>query len=333
MSGKKIYLSMIVAVLVLMIGAVAVQASSPYAVQTGPCYYKTGVMNWGNIIPSFCSPVSYTPPLQCCTNCNHAEFIRDVTIPDGSYIAPGGYFTKTWRIRNVSPSTWPLGTKLIFSSGSQMGAPASVNFPYAVAPGKSVDISVSMRAPSTPGSYKGNWMIQTPNGAVFGVGCNGQVPVWVSITTTPVSTCNCYGYVNCNCGDPCWGSGTCASYYPYYPNYPYQNVNPKYSQPKWLTRNPYCNNKIRAINDITIPDGTEFDPGTAFRKTWSMKNGGTCVWNEGYSLVFTGGDGMGGVQSVPLPKKVYPGETARISIDLKSPQLFRKLSRLLYAAR
>ncbi|HPS48995.1 MAG TPA: NBR1-Ig-like domain-containing protein, partial [Flexilinea sp.] len=88
-----------------------------------------------------------------------------------------------------------------------------------------------------------------------------------------------------------------------------------------ITKNPYCNNKIRSVNDITIPDDTEMDPGASFRKTWSMKNGGTCVWNEGYSLIFSGGDAMGGRTPVFLPNPVYPGETVEISIDLKAPNI------------
>ena len=34
------------------------------------------------------------------------------------------------------------------------------------------------------------------------------------------------------------------------------------------------------VADVTIPDGTNFAPGTAFKKTWRLKNIGTNAWNS-----------------------------------------------------
>ena len=44
------------------------------------------------------------------------------------------------------------------------------------------------------------------------------------------------------------------------------------------------------ITDATVPDGTSFAPGTAFRKTWRLRNIGTCTWTTGYSLVYDSGE-------------------------------------------
>lgn len=44
---------------------------------------------------------------------------------------------------------------------------------------------------------------------------------------------------------------------------------------------PTCKNA--AFNgDITIPDGTVFKPWEKFTKAWSVKNTGTCTWDEGF---------------------------------------------------
>ena len=48
-----------------------------------------------------------------------AQFVRDVTIPDGSTYAPGATFTKTWRLRNAGTCTWS-GYVLVFDSGDAM---------------------------------------------------------------------------------------------------------------------------------------------------------------------------------------------------------------------
>ncbi|PWH12611.1 MAG: hypothetical protein DDG60_12565 [Anaerolineae bacterium] len=75
----------------------------------------------------------------------------------------------------------------------------------------------------------------------------------------------------------------------------------------------------RFVADVTVPDGTPYAPGTAFVKTWRLKNIGTCTWNSSYSLVFDAGDVMGGPSSLPLPGTVAPGEEIDISISLIAP--------------
>ena len=76
------------------------------------------------------------------------------------------------------------------------------------------------------------------------------------------------------------------------------------------------------IRDTTIPDGTQFLPGTAFTKTWEIKNTGTCAWDGTYSLVFGNeGDLMGAQLSRPLVSSgnVEAGESVKISVDLVAP--------------
>jgi len=50
-----------------------------------------------------------------------------------------------------------------------------------------------------------------------------------------------------------------------------------------------CNNSI-FVADITIPDGSILKPGEDFTKVWRIQNTGSCRWDEGYRLVFIGGD-------------------------------------------
>lgn len=50
-----------------------------------------------------------------------------------------------------------------------------------------------------------------------------------------------------------------------------------------------CNNNVYE-GDVTVPDGTIMKPGVDFVKQWAIRNTGTCTWDEGYALVFIGGD-------------------------------------------
>lgn len=70
--------------------------------------------------------------------------------------------------------------------------------------------------------------------------------------------------------------------------------------------------------DVTVPDGTSVEGGEDFKKTWRIKNAGTCVWSAGYRLTFVGGDQMDGAESVSVPE-TSPGQSAEISVGLTAP--------------
>ena len=72
----------------------------------------------------------------------------------------------------------------------------------------------------------------------------------------------------------------------------------------------------RFITDITIPDGTVFEPGIVFTKTWRLRNVGSCAWTSGYDIVFSGGDAMDAPGSVQLTSgTVDPGQSVDVSVD------------------
>jgi hypothetical protein len=82
-----------------------------------------------------------------------------------------------------------------------------------------------------------------------------------------------------------------------------------------------CNNSIY-VADITIPDGSVLKPGEDFTKIWRIQNTGNCKWDEGYRLVFIGGDQK--IDPVNFEFKlskdfVEPGKTTDIGIPLTAP--------------
>jgi hypothetical protein len=121
------------------------------------------------------------PPIQ---GADRAIFVADVTIPDGTVIAPGAAFTKTWKLQNAGTSTWTTGYSLAFVSGEKMGTISSVPIAQTVAPGAQIDISVDLVAPTTTGKYMGYWKMKNSAGQFFNdavyvlinVGSGGQNP-------------------------------------------------------------------------------------------------------------------------------------------------------------
>ncbi len=72
--------------------------------------------------------------------------------------------------------------------------------------------------------------------------------------------------------------------------------------------------------DVTIPDGTDMDPGESFTKIWRLKNGGSCTWTSGYDLVFVSGDNMSAPAAVQVTGgSVPPGAEIDVAVDLVAP--------------
>ena len=136
-------------------------------------------------IPATATPIpptaTFIVPTSTPIPCYWAQFIKDITVPDGTEMDAGKTFTKTWRLKNIGTCTWDTDFDLVFISGNAMSSPATVDFTDNVQPGETVDVSVSLTAPTEEGEYKGNWMLRSDNGVVFGLGASQDKPFWVSI--------------------------------------------------------------------------------------------------------------------------------------------------------
>jgi hypothetical protein len=112
----------------------------------------------------------------------------DVTIQDNTTMAPGQLFTKTWRLVNIGNCPWSQNFALVWFSGESLGTSPGVYLNQPVAKGQSVDIAVDMVAPTHPGVYQSNWKLRNSNGQLFGIGPNGDSPVWVKIIVVNTET-------------------------------------------------------------------------------------------------------------------------------------------------
>jgi uncharacterized protein YkwD len=84
--------------------------------------------------------------------------VADVTYPDNSQVDPGKSFIKTWRLKNTGTCTWNGNYTLVFSSGFSMDSPAVIPF-QTTPPGATIDLSVTLLAPTAPGVFTGSYQM------------------------------------------------------------------------------------------------------------------------------------------------------------------------------
>ena len=136
------------------------------------------------LTPSPSAPTA-SPTPTCTTS---AAFVADVTVPDGSVLAPNTPFVKTWRIRNAGTCDWGPGLTLTFVGGAQLGSPAVVAFPPTNA-GATRDISLNLKAPTAAGTYEGKWHLRGPDGErLTAVTVSIVVPATPTPTSPPSAT-------------------------------------------------------------------------------------------------------------------------------------------------
>lgn len=68
------------------------------------------------------------------------------------------------------------------------------------------------------------------------------------------------------------------------------------------------------LGDVNYPPGTVMKPGTKFNKTWTIKNTGTCTWDNDFDLYLSGGEAFGTNKYGDVPSGVIPGETIDVTV-------------------
>ncbi len=120
------------------------------------------------------------------SKCDSTQFIDhvilDVPVQDGTVVMPGTHFTKTWEVQNDGSCEWSTDYALVHVGGNPMGVPdVVVDLPSPVPSGQTVDLSVPMTAPFTPGTYTSEWMLRNAQGDLFGYGPTGERPLSITV--------------------------------------------------------------------------------------------------------------------------------------------------------
>ncbi len=119
--------------------------------------------------------------------CDNSIYVSDVTIPDGTTLAPGEVFTKTWSFKNTGTCAWTNDYSITFVSGSGMDGGTTTIEQYVSSNG-TAQISVSLAAPSTEGSYTGYWQLANEGGTRFGQSVYVQIVVSDDASTSTATT-------------------------------------------------------------------------------------------------------------------------------------------------
>ena len=80
-----------------------------------------------------------------------------------------------------------------------------------------------------------------------------------------------------------------------------------------------CENQLRYLKDLTIPDGTEVLPSERVTKRWLIINEGSCNWDQSYSLQLISGLTLGAKKN----QNLFParqGSRAIIEIMFTAPE-------------
>ncbi len=127
-------------------------------------------------------------PTTTANGCYDAAFVKDVNIADGTVLAPGEEFEKTWKFKNTGSCTWTSKFLMVFISGNDMQG-SDTRISQTVEFAKKADITVSLVAPKREGRYRGYWQLADKNGYTFGARVYVSIVVSDSAETlTPTKT-------------------------------------------------------------------------------------------------------------------------------------------------
>ncbi|CAN5714666.1 hypothetical protein BH10CHL1_BH10CHL1_22410 [soil metagenome] len=111
------------------------------------------------------------------------SYVADLNLDDKNMTAPpvmqlNQDFAKSWRLRNSGTCAWEPDFQLVYVNGNRAeasmgGSPLVIG--QRVEPGATVDLTVSLRAPQSYGTFQGFWMLRDNTSKLFGE------TIWVGI--------------------------------------------------------------------------------------------------------------------------------------------------------
>lgn len=148
----------------LVLGCVGGTAACTRTLENGASVREPPLGATGAELPAAASPTAVAPRLDCVDD---ARFVEDVTVPDGSLVAPGQVVDKRWEMENTGSCHWgpdyrlvPLGDNPLAAESEQALFPARA--------GARALWRVEFEAPEEPGEYIGQWVAVNPAGQSFG---------------------------------------------------------------------------------------------------------------------------------------------------------------------
>jgi hypothetical protein len=119
-------------------------------------------------LTSAATPIPPASPIpissEICEN-NSYEFVRDIGVQDEDVFFPGEEFDKIWQIKNSGDCSWESGFTISYWLGDYFGTQREHDLrDISIHPNETLDVTVPMKAPTSPGRYTGKWVIRDPSG-------------------------------------------------------------------------------------------------------------------------------------------------------------------------
>ena len=126
-------------------------------------------------------PSSGAPtPTPLCSN--DAQYLEDLTLPDGTEVIPGAALDKRWLILNRGSCAWGPEYRLVQVGESRIEGPRELAL-YPAVPGSQAVWQVAMTAPPEKGEYISRWQARAPDGTFFG----DEVYVQIVVNPAPLT--------------------------------------------------------------------------------------------------------------------------------------------------
>ena len=133
------------------------------------------------LLPSAAPPTATAnaPTAASPANCTDVlAFRSDLTIPDGTVVAPGSTMDKRWEIENTGTCNWNESYTLRLIAGPALGS-AEQQPLFPARAGSRAEIRILFTAPDETGPYRSAWQAHNPAGAPFGD------PIYIDILVQP----------------------------------------------------------------------------------------------------------------------------------------------------
>lgn len=124
---------------------------------------------------------------QSVTTADNSAWVEDVTVPDGEIYYANESFKKIWRVKNTGSTTWDSSYSLVNIDGNNWDANVTIPLTTTVAPGEEVNLSVTLRAPSSSGGHLSRWFLMNPSSQTFGEELYVYITVGTKVDKTPTT--------------------------------------------------------------------------------------------------------------------------------------------------
>lgn len=129
-----------------------------------------------SLLPTLPTDATALPQFNFCRN--DLQFLEDLTIPDGTFVAPGSLLDKQWRVKNSGDCHWDERYRLRLVNGDALGiAPEQALYPARA--GTEAILRLLFTAPLVAGTYYSEWQAYAPDRTPFGD------PIFIEIVVSP----------------------------------------------------------------------------------------------------------------------------------------------------